>query len=354
MKLSLKFLLAVSAAALFGGGCQLNSNSAPGQAAPLTIRQSPADLLAGETVAVSYSGYRVGQHPDLGDGAVHPSPAEILEDLQILVAHDLRLIRLYDAGEKSATTLELIRLHDLPIKVLQGIWLRAEVSNHEGCPWLDEPIPDEVLAANVLANKAEIRRGIDLARRYPEIVVAVNVGNEALVEWNDHMVPLEQVIGYVRHVKAEIEQPVTVADNYEWWIRDGAPLAAEVDFLGVHTYPQWEEKTIDEALAYTIENIEGVRRALPDKPIAILEAGWATVAEEFGARASEAQQARHFHELYEWAARENMTVFFFQAFDEPWKGDPARPLSAEKNWGLFNVDRSPKSIFRQPGAASER
>ena len=107
MKLSLKFLLAVSAAALFGGGCQLNSNSAPGQAAPLTIRQSPADLLAGETVAVSYSGYRVGQHPDLGDGAVHPSPAEILEDLQILVAHDLRLIRLYDAGEKSATTLEL-------------------------------------------------------------------------------------------------------------------------------------------------------------------------------------------------------------------------------------------------------
>jgi hypothetical protein len=29
------------------------------------------------------------------------------------------------------------------------------------------------------------------------------------------MVPLERVISYVRRVKAAIEQPVTVADNYE-------------------------------------------------------------------------------------------------------------------------------------------
>jgi exo-beta-1,3-glucanase (GH17 family) len=176
--------------------------------------------------------------------------------------------------------------------------------------------------------------------------VAINVGNEALVDWNDHMVPVDQVIGYVRQVKAAVAQPVTVADNYLWWIRDGAALAAEVDFLGVHTYPQWEGKTIDEALAYTIENVEGVRSALPGKPIAILEAGWATTAEEFGERASETSQARHFHELREWASAEHVTVFFFEAFDEPWKGDPAQPLGAEKHWGLFFVDRSPKYLFR--------
>jgi exo-beta-1,3-glucanase (GH17 family) len=354
MKLPLQGLFIVFAAAVLGGGCQPNSGDAPGTTAPPASRQSPADLLAGEVMAVAYSGFRAGQHPDRGDGAINPSEAEILEDLEILAAHGFRLIRLYDAGENSATTLELIRRHELPIKVLQGTWLSAEVSNHEGCPWLDEPIPDKVLAANVLGNEAEIRRGIELARRYADIVVAVNVGNEALVEWNDHMVPLEKVIDYVRHVKAEIEQPVTVADNYEWWIRDGAPLAAEVDFLGVHTYPQWEEKTVDEALAYTIQNIEDVRRALPGRPIAILEAGWATTAEEFGERASEAQQARHYHELYEWAAAENMTVFFFEAFDEPWKGDPARPLSAEKHWGLFFADRTPKAIFLGSGAAGER
>jgi exo-beta-1,3-glucanase (GH17 family) len=302
------------------------------------------ELLAGEVMAVAYSGFRAGQHPDRGDGAKNPSAAEILEDLQILVEHDLTLIRLYDSGENTLTTLELIREHDLPVTVLLGMWLQAEVSNHEGCPWLDEPIPEDELAANTLLNAAEVRRGIELAKRFDDIVVAVNVGNEALVDWNDHMVTLESVIAYVQEVQAAIEQPVTVADNYEWWIKDGAPLAAVVDFLGVHTYPAWEDKTIDEALDYTIENIEGVRAALPGKPLAILEAGWASTAIEFADRASEANQSRHYAELRDWATEAGITVFFFEAFDEPWKGDPNSPFGAEKHWGLFKVDRTPKQV----------
>ena len=54
-----------------------------------------------------------------------------------IIAHDLNLIRLYDSGENSELTLELIRQHDLPIKVMLGVWLSAEFSNHEGCAWLD-------------------------------------------------------------------------------------------------------------------------------------------------------------------------------------------------------------------------
>jgi exo-beta-1,3-glucanase (GH17 family) len=300
----------------------------------------------GEVMAMAYSGFREGQHPDRGDGANNPSREEILEDLQILARHGFGLIRMYDTGENTVTTLEIIAEHDLPVKVLLGMWLRAEVSNHEGCAWLDEPIPDEELAANVTENQKEIERGIALADKYSDIVVAINVGNEALVSWNDHMVPLEQVIAYVRQVKAAADQPVTVADNYEWWIADGAPLAAEVDFLGIHTYPAWETKTIDEALAYTIENIEEVHAALPGKPIAILEAGWATVAEEFGEQASEANQVRYYNEILDWASSTNTTVFFFEAFDEPWKGDPNRPDGAEKHWGIFNVDRTPKQVMQ--------
>jgi len=160
------------------------------------------------------------------------------------------------------------------------------------------------------------------------------------------MVPLENVIAYVRQVKAAVEQPVTVADNYVWWIRDGAPLVAEVDFIGVHTYPAWEEKGIDEALSYTIENMQGVHEAHPGKPVAILEAGWATVAIEFGDRANEADQARYYRELQGWATETNTTVFFFEAFDEPWKGNPDAPLGAEKHWGIFNVDRTPKQVLK--------
>ncbi|MEL7536463.1 MAG: glycosyl hydrolase [Pseudomonadota bacterium] len=311
-----------------------------------SLMQEPDELVAGEVMAVAYSGFREGQHPDRGAGAVNPSDAEILEDLEILAANDFNLIRVYDTGENTATTLRLIRENQLPIKVLLGVWLRAEFSNHEGCPWLDEPIPDEELAANAKLNVEEIDRGIALANDYADIVAAVNVGNEALVSWNDHMVPLETVIAYVRRVKAGIVQPVTVADNYEWWIQDGAPLAAEVDFIGVHTYPVWEGRDIDDGLSYTVENLEGVRTALPDKPIAVLEAGWATQATEFTELAGEAQQLRYYNELYEWAGEHNVTIFFFEAFDEPWKGNPDNPGGAEKHWGLFFVDRTPKQIMR--------
>jgi exo-beta-1,3-glucanase (GH17 family) len=314
-------------------------------------RQSAKDLVAGETLAVAYSGFREGQHPDRGNGAVNPSDAEILEDLEILVDHGFGLVRMYDSGENTAATLRLIREHDIPMKVLLGIWLDAEISNHEGCPWLDEPIPDEKLAANKIKNKQEIDRGIEMANEYADIVVALNVGNEALVDWNDHMVPLEKVIEYVRQVKGAVGQPVTVADNYEWWIRDGAPLAAELDFIGVHTYPVWEDKSIDEALEYTIENIEGVRAALPDKPIAVLEAGWATTATEFGKRANETDQLHYFEEMKAWAEKTNTTLFWFEAFDEPWKGDENDPHGAEKHWGLFFVDRTPKLVFRDRPAS---
>ena len=311
-----------------------------------TYSQEPDALIMGEVMAMSYSGFREGQHPDRGHGANNPSREEILEDLRLLVEHDFRLIRMYDAKENTDTTLELIREHDLPIKVLLGIWLDAEFSNHEGCPWLHEPIPEEKLAANTIANGVEIERAIELANDYEDIVVAINVGNEALVDWNDHIVPLEKVIEYVEQVKAATTQLVTVADNYEWWIEDGGPLAEVVDFLGVHTYPAWEDKTIDEGLAYTIENNKRVHAPLPDKPIAILEACWAKTAEVFPEQASEENQARYFREILDWATASNTTVFFFEAFDEPWKGDPANEDGAEKHWGIFYVDRTPKLVMQ--------
>ena len=66
------------------------------------IQQNKRDLLAGVSRAICYSGYREGQHPDRGDGAVNPSYEETLEDLQILSRNsNFKLIRLYDSGENS-------------------------------------------------------------------------------------------------------------------------------------------------------------------------------------------------------------------------------------------------------------
>jgi exo-beta-1,3-glucanase (GH17 family) len=312
-----------------------------------SLRQSQDDLLAGMIKAVAYSGFRSGQHPDRGDGAVNPTGEEILEDLEILMNYsNFRLIRLYDSRENSEAVLRIIRENNMDIKVMLGIWLSAELSNHEGCPWLVEPIPDSVLEENKVLNRREIERGIQLAREYEDIIVAVNVGNEALVSWTDHLVETDTVIEYVKGVKNAISQPVTVAENYFWWATEGPALAKEVDFIGVHTYPVWEDKDIDEGLSYTIDNLQLVRDVLPDSPMVIAEAGWATIASEFGDRANEGKQMRYYKELFDWAAEMNITTFWFEAFDEDWKGDPNDPLGAEKHWGLFTVEREAKLLMQ--------
>lgn len=321
--------------------------------------RAPVDhRLAGTSAAISYSGYREGQHPDRGQGAQFPSREEVNEDLDILIQNGFRLIRLYDAGENSHQVLKLIEQRNLPIRVLLGAWLKAELSNHERCPWLDKPIPIDELQFNRELNAGEIANAIDLANAYPDIVVAVNVGNEALVEWTDHLVDTETVIDYVREVKSRISQPVTVADSYEWWLDAGQELAKEIDFLGIHSYPVWQDYDIDQGLERTLTNVEAVREAYPDLRIAVLEAGWPDIAQEFGERASAEKQTRYYNEIRDWAADEQITVFFFEAFDEPWKGNVDAPLGAEKHWGLFYVDRTPKPVMEKaipwfdPGAVA--
>jgi exo-beta-1,3-glucanase (GH17 family) len=337
-------LLSLALLAVPTPGNSAETNPASATVAP--IQQKPGELLGGFKRAVCYSGFRHAQHPDRGDGAVNPGDKEILEDLRLLGQQgQFGLIRLYDAQANSEAVLRLIETNHLNLKVLLGAWLDAEVSN-TNCPWHKEPYPKDVLAANKVKNAGEIERAIRLASQYSNIVVAVAVGNEALVDWNDHMVPVVSVIGYVRKVKQSIAQPVTVADNYNWWAHQGAALARELDFVSVHTYPAWEGKDIDDAMALSIANLQAVRNALPHSRLVITEAGWATAASEFGPRADEAKQKRYYHDLFAWAGRMNITTFFFEAFDEDWKGDPNNPLGAEKHWGLYTVDRQPKQVMR--------
>lgn len=314
---------------------------------PTFNKQDPSGLIAGIHGAVAYSGFRSGQHPDRGEGAKNPSAEEILEDLRILSnTGQFPLIRLYDSQGNSEMVLQLIKKHTLPIKVMLGAWLDAELSNHEGCAWLTDPIAASELKSNRLANVAEVERTIELAIQYPEMVAAVNIGNEALIDWNDHLVSIESMVDYISKVKAAVEQPVSTADNYVAWINHASALASVVDFAGVHTYPIWEHKPIEEGLPYTIENMVAVQQAIPGIPLTIMEAGWATTASEFPELANQQNQLIYFEALMKWAADKNVTTFWFEAFDEDWKGNPNDPSGAEKHWGLYTVDRNPKAAVR--------
>ena len=116
------------------------------------LPQKPEALIDGQVMAVCYSGFRRGQHPDRGEGAKNPSREEILEDLRLLETAGFRFLRLYDSRENSRTVLELVRAEKLPIKVMLGAWLDAETSTHGSCAWVTEEVPADKLAANRAAN----------------------------------------------------------------------------------------------------------------------------------------------------------------------------------------------------------
>lgn len=298
--------------------------------------------------AICYSGYREGQSPD---SRAYPSPAEIREDLHLLASH-WQLLRLYDCSPHAERVLQVIREDRLPLRVMLGAWLGAEASN-PACPW-GGLHPEERLEANRRQNEAELDRLIRLARDHADTVFAVAVGNEATVDWTDHLVPPPRMLEHVRRVRAaRLPQPVTVCDNHVPWRHALREVADELDFVSLHSYPQWEHASIDEALARTQADVAAVARAHPGKPVVITEAGWCTASDDRtmpAPQASEELQARHVPELLAWAHSEGLLCFVFEAFDEPWKGS-SNPLEPEKHWGLYTADRRPKPAMRELLAA---
>ncbi|MCW8845942.1 MAG: glycosyl hydrolase [Gammaproteobacteria bacterium] len=293
--------------------------------------------------AICYSGYREGQSPRDG---LFPSYAQVREDLLIL-AKNWTLLRLYDCSPHAETVLEIISRENMKFKVMLGLDIAAEMSNPH-CPWGAE-FSEETLRANQWANSNEVDKLIALSRRYPDIVFSVSVGNEASVEWTDHMVPVDKLIAYVTRIKNAISQPVTFCENYVPWTYKLEPLAATLDFISVHTYPAWEYRTMEDALEYTKHNYYSVVNHYPGKPVIITEAGWTTASNGRGIEpwnASEHLQASYYEQLLEWSTREKILTFVFEAFDEPWKGSPD-PLEPEKHWGLFTVERTPKLVMQE-------
>jgi exo-beta-1,3-glucanase (GH17 family) len=292
--------------------------------------------------AICYSGYRRGQSPA---DRIYPSVAEIREDLLIL-QKNWRLLRLYDCSLHAERVLDVIRRDGLGFQVMLGAYLGAEMNNF-GCPW-GATYSEEQLETNLAENDAEIGRLIALAHRYEDIVFSVAVGNEATVDWTDHYVPVPRMVEHVRRVKRDVDQPVTVCENYVPWHGTLRDLAAELDFISLHTYPVWEYKHVHDALQYSKDNYHGVARRYPGKPVVITEAGWATTSNGRGIdpmNAAEDLQAVYYRDLMDWSRAEGILTFVFEAFDEPWKGS-ADPLEPEKHWGLFTVDREPKKVMQ--------
>ncbi|HKL14196.1 MAG TPA: glycosyl hydrolase family 17 protein [Balneolaceae bacterium] len=288
--------------------------------------------------AICYSGYREGQQP----GGKIPTYEQVKEDLLLLHGH-WKHLRVYDCTEHTKTLLEVIEKESFDFKVMLGAYINAEMNNFN-CPWDGGVYTEDQLKKNIVENKEKVDRLIDMANRYPEIANSLSVGNEACVEWTDHYVHENKVLEYVKQVQEKADQPVTFCENYVPWMYKLEELARTVDFISIHTYPVWEYKHINEAIDYTKHNYYSVAEKYPDTAVVITEAGWATRSNGRGIEPSnvnEMHQKVYYEQLMEWTDREKILTYFFEAFDETWKGSP-HPAEPEKHWGLFKIDRTPK------------
>ncbi len=285
----------------------------------------PSSLLANgqKLYCVSYAPFRDGQDP-LVEGT-RVNAAEIDADMALLAKYT-DCVRTYSIDAGLDQVPEIAKRHGL--KVLQGIWLSGDnIKNHQ-----------------------QIATAVALAKKYPDTISALVVGNEVLLRGDMSANDLESII---RQVKAEVSQPVTYADVWEYWLRY-RDVASAVDFVTIHVLPYWEDFPLPARLAasHLDEIHQKVAAAIPNKDIVIGEFGWPSAGRmREGARPSPSNQARAIEETLALARREHFRVNVIEAFDQPWK----RWLegSVGGHWGIFDRATGAPKFDLSGGAVSD-
>ena len=331
--------------------------------------------------AISFGAYRETTRD------IQPTIPQIKEDLQILHAMGIRLLRTYNVHyDEAANLLQSIREMkednpDFEMYLMLGAWIDAKHA------WTDEP--ERIRDEDSPRNAVEIDRAVELAQQYPEIVKIIAVGNEAMVHWAAEYWVEPSIIlnwvNYLQDLKREGELPetlwITSSDDFSSWGGGGSEyhnedlnaLIEAVDFISMHTYPMhnthynpdfWGvpedelhlsdmekiHSAMDRSLDFAINQFHSVvaymRNLGVEKPVHIGETGWATVSNEYygadGAKATDEYKSGLYYKMIrEWSDSNNITVFYFEAFDEPWK-DAANPLGSENHFGLINLQAEAK------------
>ena len=334
-------------------------------------------------LAMSYGGYRYPDHNK------EPTIDQLKEDLKLLSAMGIKILRTYKVHKPQAINL-LKAISELKeenpsfeMYVMLGAWIDSKNA------WTDqEPIHNEESEAN----EAQILVAAHLANKYPDIVKVIAVGNEAMVKWAaSYYVEPWIILKWVNHLqelKKEGKLPkdlwVTSSDNFASWggggeeyhVEDLNKLIKAVDFISMHTYPMHDthyrpefwlnqegmegksdmekiEISMLRAKEYAMMQYENVKKYMEslgvNKPIHIGETGWASFSSDhFGTNGSKAsdeyKQALYYKHMRDWTNEAGMSCFYFEGFDEPWKGGDDSGNS-EKHFGLFTVDGKAKYVL---------
>jgi hypothetical protein len=106
------------------------------------------------------------------------------------------------------------------------------------------------------------------------------------------------------------------------------------------------DAAMQRSLDYSISQYDSVKSYMKtigvDKPIHIGETGWATISNghysnKKGSHATdEYKSGLYYNMIRDWSKKNNISVFYFEAFDEKWK-DANNQLGSENHFGLINL-----------------
>jgi exo-beta-1,3-glucanase (GH17 family) len=344
---------------------------------PINKNKSAAEFLGhSEYRAMSYGGYRTLTRDD------QPSLSQIKEDLKILSAIGVKVIRTYnlqlDQAHNILKAIRALKMEDASFEmyVMLGLWIECENARQS---------PNHG-AEDIAVNTAEIERAIIYSNQYPDIVKIIAVGNEAMVHWQaDYFVLPSVILKWVNHLqklKTEHKLPselwITSSDNFASWgggdaayhNEDLTALVKAVDYISLHTYPFHDthynssfwlesqkniehldakvriELAVQSAVDYAVFQYQAVESYVEtlgvQTPIHIGETGWATASENlYGTSGTQAadeyKQALYYQKMSDWTIANGVSCFYFEAFDEPWKDAP-RPRGSENHFGLIDVE----------------
>ncbi|WP_349616667.1 beta (1-6) glucans synthase [Azotobacter salinestris] len=193
--------------------------------------------------------------------------------------------------------------------------------------------------------EAEIALLIDAAKANPDIVEAVIVGNETLLRKE---VTATHLASLIERVKDSIDQPVTYADVWEFWLKH-PEVAPAVDFLTIHLLPYWEDDPsgIDQALAQVARVRQDFGQRFAPKDILIGETGWPSEGRQREtALPSRVNQALFVRGFVAMAEQHGWRYNLIEAFDQPWKRQSEGAVGGY--WGLLDTEREDKHILAGP------
>ena len=261
-------------------------------------------LLEEKMHGISFSAYTKGQKP--GDELTR----EQIEHRMAILAPRFNWIRSFSTTQGNEHIPQVAKA--MGLNTLVGAWLGKDADK----------------------NRNEVDNLIELAQAGAVDVAAV--GNEVLYRGD---LGETELLDFMAEVKERLPSnvPMGYVDAY-YEFEDRPQVTEACDVILTNCYPFWEGCALPYATLYMQDMYRRVQKVANGKRVIISETGWPSSGGNFyGAESSLQGAYLYFLKAMEWAAEDNVEIFYFASFDEEWKvSGEAGEGDVGCHWGLWD------------------